>query len=173
MKLSSILFFIGILSLSAGAANAQSGFGTSEDISYGNTLWNVLLEQKLVGEGAIMARPYEGTQPHGQMLVTLETEIEVNGQRGELLVKRNYAGDNITMEAVSNNPRAYLNSTTVMFRRDGYDPDNGNWFWAKYFPDGSYDTAPNGTPLVGRAAGCIACHSMAEGDDMVYLNDRY
>jgi hypothetical protein len=65
-----------------------------------------------------------------------------------------------------------------MFQREGYDSDNNDWFWAKYLPDGSFDSNPAGVPLTGRIAkgmnsGCIACHTAAPGDDMVFLNDRY
>lgn len=154
--------------------NAQNAaFGTSEDIAFGDALWQALEQNNLVGNNAIMARPYEGTQPHGNLLVTLETEVTVNGQRNEVIVKHNFGGEGATVESVSDNPRSYLMASTVMFRRDGFDAENKNWFWAKYLPDGSYDKAPNGNALVGKGPGCIACHSVAPGDDMVYLNNRY
>lgn len=159
------------LVVGACTAAAQAQFGTNADQEYGDQLWNSLMDADLVGENAIMARPYEGTSPHGQILVTLEQNLEVQGETGSVIVKRNYAGDGISRDAVSNSPQEYLNSITVMFQREGFDPENNDWFWAKYFPDGSYDTAPNGTSLVGRPTGCITCHQQEE--DMVFLNDRY
>lgn len=173
MKLINKVCILTVFSLGSLYASAQDPFGTDADQGFGNALWRVLEAQGLVGANAIMSMPYEGNQPHGNVLVALESEVTVNGQRGEVIVKRNYGGPNASIESVSNNPQDYLMATTVMFRRDGFDAENDNWFWAKWMADGSYDTAPNGNALVGKAPGCIACHTAAPGDDMVYLNDRY
>ena len=63
-----------------------------------------------------------------------------------------------------------------MLKRPGYDPDNKDWFWAKYLPDGSLDKNPAGMQLAGmvakgKPAGCIACHTAAPGGDMVFTSD--
>lgn len=159
--------------LSNMALSQPAPFGTQNDIAFGDTLWDALVTARLAGNDSIMARPYEGTQPHGNKLVTLESDITVNGITAEVIIKHNYGGDGSTIDAVSNNPQEFLMATTVMFRRPGFDANNHDWFWAKYLPDGSYDKAPNGNALVGKGPGCIACHSAAPGGDMVYLNDRY
>jgi hypothetical protein len=58
-----------------------------------------------------------------------------------------------------------------MFRREaGYDPDNNDWFWVKYTPDGGLHTNPKGMKLAGRVAkgmpqGCLACHGARKGTD--------
>ena len=68
-------------------------------------------------------------------------------------------------------------AVTVMFQREsGYDDDNKNWYWAKYLADGSLDKNPKGMELAGRVAkgadaGCIACHSGADGEDYEFLRD--
>ena len=54
-----------------------------------------------------------------------------------------------------------------MYKRPGYDPENQDWFWVKYLPDGALDKNPAGMSLAGRVAkgadqGCIACHSGEE-----------
>lgn len=165
------LLLLPLLSLSVYAQTMN--FGTAADENFGSELWDELIDQKLVGPGSIMSRPYEGTDPHGTQLVSLESEISVNGQVGEVIVKRNYGGPGVSMAAVSDNPDDYLMAITVMFKRDGFDAEHNDWFWAKYLPDGSYDKAPNGLSLVGKTAGCIACHGAAPGGDMVYLNDRH
>lgn len=152
---------------------AQAPFGSEDEQSYGDALWAALEDKNFLGEDAIMAKPYTGTDPHGTILVTLVGEVEVNGDRGTVIVKHNYAGDDATVDSVATNPRDYLDSTTVMFERAGYSPENHDWFWAKYLPDGSYDTAPNGAALVGSPTGCVTCHQDAPGDDMVFLNDGY
>lgn len=174
MRLMTMMTTLPLLLLLGNPAVAQNApFGTQSDIAFGDALWEALLDARLAGEGAIMARPYEGTQPHGNKLVTLESEVTVNGMTSEVIIKHNYGGEGATIEAVSNNPQQYLMATTVMFRRPGFDADNHDWFWAKYLPDGSYDKAPNGNALVGKGPGCITCHNNAPGGDMVYLNDRY
>lgn len=154
------------------ATAQQAGFGSNADQQFGNNIWSALIEQRLVGSESLMAKPYEGTDPHGSVLVTLEGELTVDGQSGTVIVKRNYGGNGASMDAVSNDPDRYLMAITVMFKRAGFDAANQDWFWAKYMPDGSYDRA-NDTPMVGAVQGCIMCHGDAPGDDMVYLNDRH
>ncbi len=54
-------------------------------------------------------------------------------------------------------------SLTAMYKREaGYDPEDGDWFWAKYNPDDTVQKNPAGVALAGRVAkgaphGCIAC----------------
>ncbi len=87
-----------------------------------------------------------------------------------------------TAEQVFADPDKYLAVYTVMYRREsGFDPDNQNWFWVIYMPDGSVRKAPSGMDLAGKiAAGmtmeqmpvnCIACHQGADGDDYVFLHN--
>jgi hypothetical protein len=154
-------------------ARAQmTSFGSPEEQRYGMDLWQALEEVNLVGDKQIMAWPYEGNAPHGDKLVSLESEITVNGQTGSVIVKHNY-GPDVSLEQVSNNPQQYLMATTVMFKREAYNADNQDWFFAKNLSDATYDVAPNGTPLVGSPTGCVTCHTAAPGGDMVFLNDKY
>ncbi len=73
--------------------------------------------------------------------------------------------------AVWDDPAAYLAAITVMFKRPGFDPDNQDWFWARYAPDGSLAMTEGGVAMVGRVDGCIGCHSAAGGGDYIYVND--
>lgn len=157
--------------LIAVAAEAQDApFGTDIDADYAAKLWTTMQKQKLAGESMIRAFPYEGVEPHGKMLETFYSSASIEGHDGALIVKRNYGPEGVTADQVLSDPGKHLGSVTVMFRREeGYDPDNGNWFWAKYLPDGTLDKNPKGVRLVGRVAkgsdaGCIACHSGAGGD---------
>ncbi|RMD89350.1 MAG: hypothetical protein D6811_12330 [Alphaproteobacteria bacterium] len=167
-----------VAGLSAGAAVAQSPpFGDPQSVSYAAELWKQLEAKGLVGEGMIHALPYEGTEPHGMMLETFYTTATVEGHTGTLVVKRNYGPAGVDADAVLAEPDKHLGAITVMFRREeGYDPDNQDWFWAKYLPDGSLDKNPKGMQLAGRVAkgadvGCIACHSGAGGDDYLFTTD--
>lgn len=169
------------LALLAGAtlvgADEQT-FGTKVDIAYAEKLWQHLTESELVGKNRTMSAPYEGTHPHGTFLDTIERSMTVDDNTGPVIVKRNYAGEDVSKRTVWNDPEKYLVSITVMYQRDDYDPDNNNWFWAKYFPDGSLASNPKDMKLAGRVganlkAGCIACHQNAPGGDLVFAHDRY
>ena len=110
----------------------------------------------------------------------MDDRITVNGHTGIIIVKSNLGKRDVTKkEEVTNNPAKYLDSITVMFQREsGYDPDNKNWFWAKYSPTGTLLKNPKKMALAGRVGkggdkGCIPCHAGAPGGDMVYIHDRY
>ena len=151
-------------------------FGSEVDVSYSQSLWKALVEEKLAGPNMIRSIPYEGMEPHGVILEQLSTMISVDGYTGIVFVKNNYMGEGITRSKIVNDPNAYLKAITVMFKREkGYDPDNQNWFWVKYKPDGSLHVNPKGMLLAGRVAkgadvGCIACHTDADGRDYLFNN---
>lgn len=167
------------LQLGASAAMAQDDapFGDQASQDYAATLWQQLTDMRLAGENAIDTVPYRGVEPHGFMLETFFTTMTVDGHTGMVAVKRNYGPEGVEKEAVQGNRDEHLGAVTVMFQReDGYDPDNRNWFWAKYLPDGSLDSNPAGMKLAGRVAkgadqGCIACHQSAPGGDYLYVTD--
>ena len=51
---------------------------------------------------------------------------------------------------------------TIMYKGpEGYDPDNGDWWWAQADVDGTLNDA-------GAVGYCIACHSPREGADWVF-----
>ncbi|MDA3917826.1 MAG: cytochrome P460 family protein [Deltaproteobacteria bacterium] len=151
-------------------------FGSEVDVSYSQELWKILVDAKLVGPGMIRSLPYEGMEPHGVILEQLSTVIKVKGHTGMVFVKANYMGKGMTRSKVVNEPAVYLKAVTVMFKREkGYDSDNQDWFWVKYKPDGSLHANPKGMLLAGRVAkgkpaGCIACHTGADGGDYLFNN---
>ena len=55
----------------------------------------------------------------------------------------------------------------VMYKVEGYDPDNGDWFYARYAPDGTVDVA-------GQDAGsCAGCHNDgADVDRLLTASDE-
>jgi len=149
-------------------------FGNKSDIGFAGKVWSAMVAQKLAGPDEIHSAPYEGTEPHGMMLELFISKATIDGRTGDLIVKRNFGPAGVTKEEVTNNPDKHLGAITVMFRREaGFDPEDKNWFWAKFLPDGSLDKNPKGMSLAGKVAkgadvGCIACHSAADGGDMVY-----
>ncbi len=167
-----------VYSLTSGQLTAAP-FGNKEDIEYAKQLWKTMQQSRLVGDKAMISTPYKGVFPHGEVLDTLDGRLVVDGHDGRLIVKRNYGGEGISKEMVANNPMKYLQAVTVMYKRKkGYDPENLDWFWVKYNPQGQVLKNPKGIPLAGRVVkgnkeeGCIACHAKAPGKDLVYNNDR-
>lgn len=165
--------------LGASSAMAQDmpmPFGSEADAEYAQLIWEVMQASRLAGPGMIRHTPYEGTDPHGMMLETFYTTATINGHTGDLVVKRNFGPEGVSADEVLADPDGHLGAYTVMFRREaGYDPEDKDWFWVKYLPDGSLDKMPNGMPMAGQLVkgmdeGCIACHQ-GGGEDLVFTSD--
>ncbi len=164
---------------SAQPQETEVPFGGPADVAFALELWEALQEARLVGRTAIESRPYEGVEPHGVILTTLQSTLTIDGHEGAIIVKNNYLGKSVSVTSVADNPRLNLGAITVMYRREtGYDPETRNWFWAKFNNDGTLAVNPGGVRLAGRISknpddGCIACHRFAPGNDYVFLNDRF
>jgi hypothetical protein len=171
---------IAILSIAVVGCAAQMkdkmAFSGPGSVAYSKVLWKAMANANLVGKNMIRTKPYEGKEPHGAILETLDTKITVQGHSGWVVVKRNYGPKGIDEDDVVANPAKHLKAVTVMFKREkGYDTENKDWFWAKYKADGSLDKNPKGMQLAGRVAkgkkkGCIACHS--GGDSNMNVTGR-
>ncbi len=160
--------------VSASAAAIGLGWAVAQedgdDAGFAADLWNQLAAQRLVGPDALGAVPYARQgQAHGETLVSLVSTVTVGGETGVVIVKRSYAED-ATREGILADPQADLMDVTVMFQRAGYDPDNGDWFWSMYAPDGMVG-AMEGMTMAGRVEMCSGCHAAAPGDDYVFLFD--
>ncbi len=146
-------------------------FGNAEDVDYSKQLW-AKMEAK--GLNSTPANLYVGGPPHGPVREVLEAVI--GGKR--IIVKRNFGGEGVSVETVSQDRAKFLKAITVMAKREnGYDPENGDWFWVKYKPDGSLHTNAKGMKLAGKIAkgmdkGCIACHQSASGNDLVFVHNK-
>lgn len=161
-----------------GSMEQQLPFGGKDSTTYAAKLWRAMQQANLIGANRIMSTPYAGQHPHGAILDTIDRPFTLDGHTGYLIIKRNYGGEGVSKQAVANDPDRWLGAITVMYRREaGYDPDNRNWFWAKYLPDGRLAENPTGMALAGRVAkganeGCIACHQSAPGGDYVFNHNR-
>lgn len=174
------IFLAGALFVSTNASSAEPPFSGPEDVAFAQSLWKALEENRLVGPNRFQAMPYETPPPHGHFVESIDGRISVDGREDVVIVKKNFgkSGEE-TRQEIADKPDEYMTSITVMFKREaGYDADNKNWFWAKYFPDGSLFKNDKGMALAGRVAkgsdkACIACHVVAPGQDYVYIHDRY
>lgn len=104
-------------------------------------------------------RLYKGTEPHGALLTTFVNEkayFSVRDKTGmvydSIIAKENYTADR------------KFDSLTVMYKIRGYNPAAGDWFWAKYAPDGKVLAA-------GRVDACINCHSKKKDNDYIMTGD--
>lgn len=55
-----------------------------------------------------------------------------------------------------------LLNVTVMAKIEGYSPENGDWYWAMYAPDGMARAG-------GTLQGCISCHEGLKSNDYVIV----
>ncbi|MEX2541447.1 MAG: cytochrome P460 family protein [Trueperaceae bacterium] len=117
---------------------------------------------------------YVGVEPHGMILRTFLNEIALQDtedggdafSEGAIIVKENHMpGETDISDMEPQAPvegfEGNLAALTYMVKIPGYNPEAGDWFWAKTTPDGSIDAA-------GKAQGCIACHSQAVDNDYVF-----
>jgi hypothetical protein len=149
------------------ATMAEPPFGGPKDVAYAEALWARMEE---LGFNTTPGTLQPGESPHGAVIEILEGTIDGN----KVIAKRNYGGEGVSVDAVEADRAAFLAAVTVMAKREeGYDPDNFDWFWVKYGPDGTVDANPQGMALAGRVAkgmeaGCIACHQGAVATEMVF-----
>ncbi len=165
---------IAFLGFTAWAQTDGKPFGGDEDVAFAAKVWEAIdgYHGWRVKTDIMMGR-----SPHDDYLQTYWSVINVGDDYYHAVVKDNFYGEDLTAEMVAESPGEYLDAVTVMIQRGaGYDPDNNNWYWVKYNPDGNVATNPKDMKLAGRVAkgadqGCIACHAAAEGGDYLFTND--
>ncbi|WP_305042200.1 cytochrome P460 family protein [Geoalkalibacter sp.] len=100
---------------------------------------------------------YEGKHPHGALLTTYvspDAQAAIQNRAGQLpdgtiIVKENYM------------PDGKLDALTVMYRVKGFNPEAGDWFWAKYGANGNIDAE-------GKVPMCSGCHTAVIQNDWVF-----
>jgi hypothetical protein len=98
-----------------------------------------------------------GRAPHGPLHKVYVNDRAINSpkppvQYGSIAVKENYGKDK------------ELKAITVMYKLAGYNPDAGDWFWAKYSPAGKADK-------FGKPAGCVGCHGTRAKNDFILVHE--
>ena len=99
----------------------------------------------------------KGRAPHGPFHKVFVNKKALNSakppvQYGSMIVKENYS------------PKKELKIITVMYKVKGYNPKDGDWFWAKYGTDGT-------AMKVGKPKGCIGCHGTRSANDFVVVHE--
>jgi len=148
-----------LLGLSAGLfAAACASLGTPEDQASATTMWDEIQGHASWAQFPGHAGMQKGKSPHGKFVSTYINAVTASNTASppsrSVIVKENFRQED----------RATLDSLTVMKKVEGYDPENGDWFWARYTPEGELTHS-------GKVAMCFDCHFDAAGDDFVFLND--
>ena len=107
------------------------------------------------------AGKYKGGAPHGAILRTFTNDIAFDAlskkafplPEGAVVVKENYM------------PDGKLAAITVMQKIKDFNPEGGDWFWAKYTPDGTVQAS-------GKVGGCIGCHAQKKASDWIFSGNK-
>lgn len=141
--------FVGVMTSSADMPDAEP-----------NALWNYITKTSPYTNWQFWP-DHQGMQPgrapHGALHKVYVNDRAYNSSRppvqyGSIAVKENYGKDE-TLKAI-----------TVMYKKQGYNPDDGDWFWGKYSPDGKADK-------FGKPAGCIGCHGTRAANDFILVHE--
>jgi hypothetical protein len=100
---------------------------------------------------------YKGQEPHGVLVTTYVNGPALRGLGG----KKGVMADGAIIAKENYSPEKKLMAITVMYKVKGYNPEAGNWFWAKYAPDGKVEAE-------GKVEGCIKCHSGKKANDFLF-----
>jgi hypothetical protein len=128
---------------------------------------------KMMGDGMATYRLFggttemqEGKSPHGAYVTILVNDVAARSieekkgsfDEGSLIVKKNYDQDK------------KFTAYTVMYKVKGYDPEDGDWYWAKFAEDGTTDLEGEAVKALftEKGEGCIACHAQVKDRDWVF-----
>jgi hypothetical protein len=145
-------------------------FGTQNDQWIASLVWNEMSGYRIWAPYPERAGFQDSNAPHGALVRFFLNETAAadpaTPRDQYLIVKENFAAPD----------EGALGAITVMKRIAGYSPDAGDWFFAKYEPDGRVARNPQGWPLAGRVglgadAACVGCHAGADGGDFFFTND--
>ncbi len=98
-----------------------------------------------------------GRAPHGPLHKVYVNDRALKSTRppvqyGSIAVKENYGTDK------------KLKAITVMYKLQGFNPGDGDWFWAKYSTKGKADK-------FGKPAGCVGCHGTRASNDFILVHE--
>ena len=124
-------------------------------------LWNYITEVSPYTKWSYWP-DHQGMQlsraPHGTLhrVYVNDRALKSSGpplQYGSIEVMENYQGES---EALDN--------ITVMYKAHGYNPPDGDWYWAKYTVDGKVISH-------GKPRSCIGCHGTRSKNDFVVVHE--
>ena len=149
------LFLLLTISLFVGCENDE---GKSEDEKTAEDIWQEIQGYSNWGQAVDwtgVKASLDGT--HGdfvqiwlnqEALPSFEDSTSADLPYGSISVKEGY----------SSSDGSTINTITVMKKIEGFDPDNGDWFWVSFDPNGDVNKA-------GSISSCYNCH--ASGTDYI------
>ena len=152
----------------AGGAGGEAipPLGQPDDLAMAEALWDEIEQHQMTWrQPAAKGGWVTGAAPHGGVQQFYQNGTDPNAE-GYIVIKRNYGDED----------EGALGALTVMQKVPGFDSEVGDWFYAKYLPDGTLDVNADGLALAGRpgkgtASGCVGCHTGAPGDDFLFSFD--
>ncbi len=159
-KMVLLLMAISLIAVPAATWSFSMKTAGDQNVADGATVYKFITEKDPYTKWPLWpgkGKLYKGQHPHGAFLTTYVSKKAVKTiekkrgsfPNGTIIVKENYM------------PDKKLAAVTVMYRVKGYDPDAGDWFWAKYKADGTIEKE-------GKVKGCIDCHSAQIMNDWVF-----
>jgi hypothetical protein len=151
-----LITMIAVLSL----AFAGWGLAQTKLAPKGDAVWDFLKKADYAKKWKMWpdSKPlHKGVDPHGALLNVYVNAAALKGiaaKKGKLPVDAMVVIDNFTADK----KLAFIG---VMYKVKGYNPTDGDWFWAQYAPDGKVIEE-------GKIDECIRCHAAQKTNDYVY-----
>ncbi len=157
-----IILTAGLLLSCGGRAEEPSLDPLLKDAVSGKVIWDRITVESSYKDYAEWPKDsglQPGQSPHGvwhrvfanRTLLEALPAVDSTAPEGSLIVKENFDS--------SKN----LGSITVMAKVKDYNPENGDWYWAMFDPEGN--VLQEGSP-----GGCISCHAGMRSNDFVIIN---
>jgi len=128
-------------------------FAAGGDLRYHITVHKPYKEwDKWPGKGEM----YPGKEPHGALLTTYVNKTALDS----IKKAKGMAEDSIIVKENYDSGKK-LNAVTVMYKVKNYNPEGGDWFWAKYDPQ--FNILGE-----GKVEGCIKCHGSVKDNDYIF-----
>jgi len=147
-----------LVALAAGCGSKGGDTGGDEDVAYAEAMWDEIAEYRSWGQldGWSSTAVESGSHTGAPWVVAYYDDA---------LVSWNLSGDapdggtavKEQWDTLEDSTTAEPALWTAMRKRAGYDPDNGDWFYAWYDGDGSVHSA-------GMVTLCQGCHAAATTD---------
>ena len=102
----------------------------------------------------------DGKGPHGGFITVYVSEDALAAIENKEGVMPN--GSIIVKDGFKSNGEPF--ETVVMYKVDGYNPGNNDWFWAAYSPEGEVE-------VEGKVGFCISCHARDADNDYLRVAD--
>ena len=150
------LAFLALLSLvTAGLVSAQTKLAPN-----GAAVWDFVKKADYAKKWKLWpdSKPlHKGVEPHGALLTVYANDTAIKGiaaKKGKLPVESLVVIDNF-------NAAKKLEFVGVMYKLKGFNPADGDWFWAQYSPDGKVIEE-------GKIDECIRCHAAQKTNDYIF-----